>query len=1125
MIFRKPTITISCFTKLQFIIAANFVFFLFHCASLEDLSQSKVNDKLLTTQIEVLDDSSRVKKLLQASNELFHERKYKEVIEKTKEANSILPTEEGYYLLGLSHYKIDDPQNAKIAFETGLAINSKNEQILSVYATTLTALGEEENARNVYRRLVEYFPEKEIYIFKLAISLKSLKLFSESLLTFKKIDEDSFNLKSQLCMHMGDVYFEMKKYSLAEEYYEKAKNLDPNLLEAQDAKLGAKFAQAMFKGRASFDNKKYSEAITHFANATSLSPGNFLGFLFLGKAYFENNQLEEAEENFKKSLFLEKKEKEVYSLLSALYLKQGRFHKSIATLQSAIEIFPRDREFYNQLGISYKQLGNSKLALLSFIKATELDKTYIDAKKNLAFTFLEEDQKLEAKRELRELQELVPSDKIILDALSFLEQGQEGRDGSEKNNAWKKKRILATGRAYEDKKEFEKAEKFYQDRYKKKFEKEPAAHRLSLLYLEMSQLEKEKANFNRANFFLEKAKAYNPYNSQIRNLEFALKQSSKTEEASSYIKKGDLFYEANDYLAALAEYTKSFAIQKKSSTLIKIFNAYLELGQKEKCLSFLLSTWKNELPHNTDILETIGSLYQKLGQESLAINAFQEILKKNPESYFSYYQLGIQSLSIDRQASLLNFEKAIALYPGYASAYIARGITYYKLGNRERSRDDFRYALSLESNLEIASYNLGMILYNDNLFKDAESIFLDLTQKFPDFADPYYHLGYMYYEQKDFVQAEKYILTSLRLDRNPTTIYAYIKILEQIRKSNSKREGLDSLIQSLKKEIVEKYPNSSYAKNLSDIVFKQKDNRVVMQSYPLLDSIISPPIFINQSLIVNYGTSISRLGGDTKSILWRVETPSPYQDLKANTRLYGLSKTHLDQLDLETGKLLWHIALYPNANSNLHISDSILYSATMNGSEIIYSYSLEGDLQAKLNLELGSKWELTTSGNLFVFHRTDDTMSWEIYDSKLNLIKTTLTLIGSEKGDIFILGSIGSSCFVLKGLYIYRFEANGLFARSPRLKDQLKSVYFYKNTIHMQTDTGLFALSEKLEQFEKLQSIEKNQTEILVGDNTYLSSEGILIMRDKSGKLIWSENLSKRADKGKSGVYSVYFKR
>ena len=249
-----------------------------------------------------------------------------------------------------------------------------------------------------------------------------------------------------------------------------------------------------------------------------------------------------------------------------------------------------------------------------------------------------------------------------------------------------------------------------------------------------------------------------------------------------------------------------------------------------------------------------------------------------------------------------------------------------------------------------------MILYNDNLIKDAETIFFELTQEFPDFADPYYHLGYMYYEQKKLEQAEKCILISLRLDRNPATIYAYIMILNAIQKSQGKREGIDKEIQALKKEIVEVYPNSSYSKNLSESVFQQKDNRVVVQSYPLQDTIMTPPIFINQSLIVNYGTSIARLRSDSKSILWRVETPLPYHTLKANTRLYGVSKTHLDQFDLETGKLLWHIKLNPNSTDRFMISDSILNSTMIEGREVIHSYSMEGEFQSSLKLDMASKY-------------------------------------------------------------------------------------------------------------------------------------------------------------------------
>ncbi len=1069
---------------------ANFIFLLCYCASApEDISQSKLNKIPIEIQPEVEDNSSRVKKLLNISSNHFYAGKFKEAIDNAAEANSILPSEEGYYLLGLSHYKNKEFQNSRNALETGLEISPGSEQILVAYALTLTALGEEEKSLSVYTKLTEYFPGKDIYLFKRGVSLKSLKLYEESFNTFKKVEDENFNLKSQLYMHMGDVCFGLQKFSLAEEYYKKAKISDPTLVEAQNAKLKAMYAQEMENGIFALNESKPVKAIAHFAQATNLNSKDFLAFLFLGKAFLLNKQFGEAENNFKKSLSLENKNKDAYSSLSAIYLKQGKFQNSIHILHIAIENFPKEVEFYNQLGVSYKSMGNSKLALLTFIRAKEIDKLYLPARKNLAITFLEEGQTLEAFRELKELQTLSPKDKSISEIVSSIEAIDKMEEQTEKLSVWRKKRKLAIGRGYEDKNQWEKAEKFYLDRLTKNVNDEAAKYRLSHIHLKKSK-----------------------------------EESHKKDDNSLYSERGDKFYESKKYAEAIEEYSKSFANKKQSLTLTKIFNIYLEIGQKEKCISYLQSIWSNELELNTDVMETIGSLLLKLEQESLAIKMFSQILEKKPESHVSYYQLGLISLSRDRQASLVNFEKSIALNPRYSSAYIARGITYYKLGNRDRAREDFHYALSLESNLEIASYNLGMILYNDNLYKDAESIFLDLTQKYPKFPDPYYHLGYMYYEQKNLPLAEKYILISLDLDRNPTTIYAYIKILEELKNTKSKKEGVNELLQSLKKEIVEKYPNSSYAKNLSDSVFKGKENRVVMQTYPLLDTIISPPIFINQSLIVNYGSSISRLSSDTKSVMWRVETPIAYQVLKAKTRLYGLSKARLDQFDLETGKLIWQIKLNPHSVGNFYVGDSVIFSEIQGGREIIYSYSIEGDLQSSLRLEIGSKWILSTNGTLFAFHNSNDAMSWEIYNSKLSLVKKTQTLIGVEDGNITNIGSLDNSIFILKGDHVYRYETNGNFAKSPKLEDSKSFIYLYKSKIHMRTDNAVYSLNERLDKLQKIQILEKKESDTLVDDNTYLTREGILKIRDKSGKLLWSENLGARADKDKAGIYSIYFK-
>ncbi|MBK6606378.1 MAG: tetratricopeptide repeat protein [Leptospiraceae bacterium] len=939
-----------------------------NCSFSEDSLRKDAKEEMAISRTDS-SDSSRAKILLSDGTQYYYEGKYKEAIEKSKEANSILPTEDGYYLLGLSLYKNKDYLNAKKALESGLELNPKSELILVSYALALTAAGEEEEALFVYTKLSDYFREKEIYTFKQGISLKSLKRYEESFLVFTKINEESFPYKPQLYMYMGEVCFEMKKYSQAEGYFVKANQVDPNMEEAKDARAKAKFALAMENGNVSFLGKKYSVAIVYYLEATILNTKDSKAFFKLGESFYNNLQFAKAEENLKRSISLEKKNKEAYSLLSSLYAKTDKYEASIAILKNAMEEFPNDKELYNQLGISYGQIGKMKLALLSFMKAKEIDRNYLTARINLGILMLKEKKLLEAKHEFRELQELSPNDKFIKEKVAAFLRAE--KENSESNSNKKKKTILAISKTKEE------------------------------------------------------------------------------EEAYRYLKKG---------------------------------------------------------------------------QESLAREAFLKIIEKNPESAFSYYQLGVLSLSQDRQTALRYFEKAIAMNSDYSSAYIARGITYYKLGNRERAKEDFHYALSLDSEKEIASYNLGMILYNDNLTKDAETIFLDLTQEYPDFADPYYHLGYMYYEQKKLEQAEKYILISLRLERNPSTIYAYLMILNAIQKSQGKRESIDKQIQTLKKEIVEKYPSSTYAKNLSESVFQQKDNHVVMQSYPLQDKIITPPIYINQSLVVNHGTSIARLRSDSKSILWRVETPISYHTLKANTRLYGISKTHLDQFDLETGKLLWHLKLNPNATERFMISDSILSSAIVNGREVIHSYSMEGDFQSSLKLDMGSKWELTSKGSLFVFHATVDGISWEIYDAKLNLLKNTLTLIGAEKGDLIILGSLDNSCYVLSGNYIYRFDATGEFKRSLRV-ESTSIIYLQQNTIFLRTDTALFALSENLDKWKKIQTIDKNQDEFLVGENTYLSEEGILTVRDTSGNLFWSENLSKRADKGKSSIYSVYFRK
>ncbi len=985
--------------------------FQLNCVSTQE-SDVRAKEELAANTLDLQNDSVKVKKLLSEGNELYNKDKFDEQVDKINKANSIKPTEDGYYLLALSYIKLQTPERAREVIGIGLGLNPKNEKLLATYAIVFTALGEEENAVNTYNKLRKSYPANELYSFKYGVGLKSLLRYEDSYSVLTQINEEKFPLKPQLYLHLGDICYHLKKFSLSLEYYSKAKLSDPSL-DITELKTKTKLAEATNKGDEFFKNKNYFEAIRHYTLSLDLKPESASTLAKLGETYFLNNQLDKSEDCLKKSLSYESKNKEVYLILSSIYSKKGNLQKSISILQDAIKIYPEDSDLYYNLGLIYKKIGNTKLALVSFIDSKYKNPNHLLTRNTLTQTFLDEKFMLEARNELEDLNEINPKDEKV------------------------RKTIISLNRLGENKKVSKK------------------------------------------------------------------KKDSRKNEIQSVEKKIET---------------------PNKSRILNSFDSYISSGQKEKCLVFLKKEWKEGITTgNIDNLETVASLFAKLGHNNLALESFEFILERKPESFISYYQIGLLKLPKDRLQSLQNFEKAIAIKRNEPSFYIARGINYYKLGKRQRARDDFHYALSIESDLEIASYNLGMILYNDHLYNDAESIFLDLTKKYPDFADPYYHLSYIYFEQGKLEDAEKYIVSSLNLDRNPTSIFAYIKILEEMKKNNSNRTDIDLLSQSLKREIVEKYPDSTYLSKVVESVLNNKENRVLIQNYPLSDIIVSSPIFVNGTILLNYGNSIARVSSDTKNVLWRKETNYPYQSLQVGTRVYGISKTYIDQIDLETGKNIWRAQVDSTLTGKLELGESIIFSGIRSGKEIIYSYSFEGELQSTLLLETGSKWAVTQNGNVFVFRDTFDGMDWNIFNSKLNNLVKSQTLLGQDKGEISVIGVSDSNCYLQKGKQVYKFEVNGNFFRSPKLENDPLDIYLKNDTLYLKTDKVIYSFLPNLSKLEKSE-INENNTQFTNKNNIYVSANGILTMKDNFGKIVFSENISEKVGKSKLSVFSVLLK-
>ncbi|EMO63189.1 hypothetical protein LEP1GSC133_3229 [Leptospira borgpetersenii serovar Pomona str. 200901868] len=69
-----------------------------------------------------------------------------------------------------------------------------------------------------------------------------------------------------------------------------------------------------------------------------------------------------------------------------------------------------------------------------------------------------------------------------------------------------------------------------------------------------------------------------------------------------------------------------------------------------------------------------------------------------------------------------------------------------------------------------------------------------------------------------------------------------------------------------------------------------EDTPVILQSYQSRGKLIGIPVLINNSVILNYGTSVETLDKNRGIRLWRIQTKTPYKFLLADKRLVGISE-------------------------------------------------------------------------------------------------------------------------------------------------------------------------------------------------------------------------------------------
>ena len=132
---------------------------------------------------------------------------------------------------------------------------------------------------------------------------------------------------------------------------------------------------------------------------------------------------------------------------------------------------------------------------------------------------------------------------------------------------------------------------------------------------------------------------------------------------------------------------------------------------------------------------------------------------QNTDSSNFYYNKGLQEKSTQRLlVAHQAFEKAIAFDPSNSNAYLQNGAVLNDMRRTDKAKENFTKLHELQPGNKDAIKELTSLYFNYRQYDNA----IAFAKKCNDCADADRVIGMSYYQQEDYAQAEKYLLTAIK---------------------------------------------------------------------------------------------------------------------------------------------------------------------------------------------------------------------------------------------------------------------------------------------------------------------------------------------------------------------------
>lgn len=187
-------------------------------------------------------------------------------------------------------------------------------------------------------------------------------------------------------------------------------------------------------------------------------------------------------------------------------------------------------------------------------------------------------------------------------------------------------------------------------------------------------------------------------------------------------------------------------------------------------------------------LEDGNKLFNE-GKYNEAIAVFNDLVKKNPEAYIIYLNIGNCYFKMeDYIKAEESYRKVLEKDPKNVNAIIGIGNSLLNRGEKEEALNWYRKIEFEKIQDEIVLYNLGNSFYENSQFEEAEKFYKKAVELKRDFLDAIYQLGLTYTSLTKYQEAIQTFEEYLKYDSESERANQVKSFIEYLKKGQSKKD-------------------------------------------------------------------------------------------------------------------------------------------------------------------------------------------------------------------------------------------------------------------------------------------------------------------------------------------------